>query len=40
MAAPDAGWLDFLKVGFGFLLLLLVLLAALCAVIALGKVEA
>jgi len=36
--APDARWLDFFKLAFGFLLL--ILLAGLCAVIGLGKVEA
>lgn len=34
---PDARWLPFLKMTFGFLLL--ILLAVLCGVIALGKVE-
>jgi len=37
MPAPDPGWLPFLKMLFG--LLLLAMLAILCAVIALGKVE-
>lgn len=35
--APDRGWLDFLKVTFGFLLVLTI--ASLAALIALGKVE-
>lgn len=35
--APDPGWLAYLKVLFGFLLL--ALLAVLAAIIALGKVE-
>jgi hypothetical protein len=34
---PDPRWLPFLKLGFGFILL--IVLAALAAVIALGKVE-
>ncbi len=34
---PDAGWLPFLKMTLGFLLLLL--LAILAAIIALGRVE-
>ena len=34
---PDTRWLPFLKMGFGFLLLLL--LATLAAIIGLGKVE-
>ncbi len=38
MTAPDPNWLPFLKMGFGFLLLLL--LVGLAATIALGKVEA
>ena len=37
MNAPDPSWLPFLKVLFGYLLL--VLLTTLAAVIALGKVE-
>lgn len=36
-APPDPGWLDYGKLVFGFLLLFL--LASLCAVIALGKVQ-
>jgi thiol:disulfide interchange protein len=36
-SAPDPGWLDVMKLLFGFLLL--VLLAVLAAFIALGKVE-
>lgn len=35
---PDPGWLPFLKLIFGFCLL--IVLAALAAIIALGKVEA
>lgn len=35
---PDLRWLPFLKMGFGFLLL--VVIATLCAIIGLGKVEA
>jgi len=36
--APDARWLPFMKIAFGYALLLV--LASLCAVIALWKVEA
>ena len=35
--APHPGWLNFAKLAFGFLLL--ILLAALAAIIGLGKVE-
>ena len=35
--APDSGWLPFLKVGFGFLLLMA--LTVLSTIIALGRVE-
>jgi len=34
---PDPGWIPFLKLGFGFILL--ILLAALVAIIAVAKVE-
>lgn len=37
MNAPDLKWLPFLKMGFGFILLLVT--AALAAIIALGHVE-
>lgn len=37
-AAPDQGWLPFLKVLFGFLMLLV--LAVLAAIMALGRIEA
>ena len=35
--APDPGWIPFLKLGFGFVLL--VILGTLSAMIALGRVE-
>jgi len=35
--APDPGWIPFLKLGFGFVLLMV--LGGLSALIALGKVE-
>lgn len=35
---PEPGWLPFLKMGFGYMLL--VILGVLSAIIALGKVEA
>jgi hypothetical protein len=38
MAAPDEGWLPFVKIMFGFFLL--VVLAGLSAIIALGHVKA
>lgn len=38
LTAPDQNWLPFLKVLFGFLLLLI--LGILSAILALGKVEA
>jgi thiol:disulfide interchange protein len=38
MAAPDAGWMPFVKIAFGFALLLV--LAILAALIALGNVRA
>lgn len=38
LAAPDEGWLPFVKIMFGFFLL--VILAALSAIIALGHVKA
>lgn len=37
MQAPDARWLDFMKLFFGFLLV--VILAVLACIIGLGKVE-
>ena len=37
MSAPDPGWIPYLKMVFG--ILLLILLAALALVIGLGKVE-
>ena len=37
MAAPDPGWMPFVKIMFGFFIL--VVLAGLAAIIALGKVQ-
>lgn len=37
-AAPDQGWMPFVKIAFGFWIL--VILAALAAIIALGQVKA